>query len=165
MTAGFRDPLVRRITAFLGEIGLAAELNDFADATFLPGIKVAQGVIFVNEERLAHPGDLLHEAGHLAVVPREQRLRLGDNMESTPAEEMMAIAWSWAALKHLRLDPAVVFHPAGYRGHSAGIIEAFSAGRYFGVPMLQWVGMTFDNPQARERGVEPYPWMVKWLRE
>ena len=54
---------------------------------------------------------------------------------------MAAIAWSWAALVHLRLDPAVVFHQEGYRGGSQSLIENFSMGRFVGVPMLRWMGM------------------------
>ena len=77
----------------------------------------------------------------------------------------MAIAWSWAALVHLELDPEVVFHPAGYKGWSQTIIENFSQGRYFGVPMLQWLGMTADEQGAEDLGVAPFPHMIKWLRD
>ena len=48
---------------------------------------------------------------------------------------MMAIAWSYAAAVHLGLDPAVVFHEAGYRGGSGSLIENFAQERYIGVPI------------------------------
>ena len=80
-------------------------------------------------------------------------------------DEMMAIAWSWAAMVHLELKPEIVFHPDGYRGGSESIIENFSNGRFFGVPMLQWLDMTADEKHAEELGVLPYPHMIKWLRE
>ena len=68
------------------------------------------------------------------------------------AEEMMAIAWSYAAAVHLDLDPAVVFHEGGYRGGSASLIEAFARPSPLGVPMLEWLGMTRD-----------FPVMTRWL--
>jgi hypothetical protein len=132
-----------------------------ADA--VPGINVDRGTLLVDRARLQHQGDLLHEAGHLAVVPAEERTQLVGDAGSDPAREMMAIAWSYAALCHLALDPTVVFHEDGYRGGSRTLIENFSAGRYIGVPVLQWLGMTADAKLAAELGIEPYPAMRKWL--
>ena len=74
----------------------------------MPGIDIRQGTILVDEARLAHPGDLLHEAGHLAVADPAERG--GARLSPSDGDEMAAIAWSWAALKHLDLDPAIVFH-------------------------------------------------------
>ena len=34
----------------------------------LPGLAIEHGAILVDEQRLSHPGDILHEAGHLAVA-------------------------------------------------------------------------------------------------
>ena len=75
----------------------------------------------------------------------------------------MATAWSYAAVCHLGLDPAVVFHEGGYRGGSQSLIENFRAGRYIGVPVLQWLGLTADDQRAAELGIEPYPTMRRWL--
>lgn len=111
----------------------------------------------------SNPGDLLHEAGHLAVIPPEKRKRVQGNMGKDRGEEMTAIAWSYAASVHLALGPSVVFHDGGYRGWSKAFIENFTNGRYVGVPMLQWIGLTADNKRAKEMGVEPYPHMIKWL--
>jgi hypothetical protein len=78
---------------------------------------------------------------------------------------MMAIAWSWAAALHLKFDPAIVFHKAGYGGGGAWIVENFAAGHYFGVPMLDYAGMTCDLGRAAREGLTPYPHMHRWLRE
>ena len=85
-------------------------------------------------------------------------------MGNDPAEEMTAIAWSYAAIRHLQLPPDVVFHPDGYNGGSSSIMENFGEGRYFGVPMLQWLGLCRDEKNAKEFGDAPYPTMIKWLR-
>ena len=79
--------------------------------------------------------------------------------------EMAAIAWSYAAAVHLNLDPAVVFHEEGYRGGAQTILENFQAGRYIGVPLLQYMGLTADAKRAQAINVEPYPHMLRWLRD
>jgi hypothetical protein len=156
-------PVTTQIARFLAEIGLTLRWEQVEERTPLPGIRIDRGTLVVDRERLQHPGDLLHEAGHLAVITAEERAQLVGDAGSDPAREMMAIAWSYAALRHLRLDPGVVFHVGGYRGGSRSLIENFSAGRYIGVPVLQWLGMTADATRAAELGVEPYPKMLKWL--
>jgi hypothetical protein len=77
---------------------------------------------------------------------------------------MMAIAWSYAAAVHMGLDPAVVFHDDGYQGGGSSIVENFSQGHFFGVPMLQWLGMTVEPAQSSSRGLAPFPHMLQWLR-
>jgi len=71
------------------------------------------------------------------------------------ALEISAIAWSWAAALEIGLAPSVVFHSDGYKGASDSIMENFMAGRYFGVPMLEFCGLT---------GRGEYPAMRQWLR-
>jgi len=160
----FANPLTATLVAFLRGIGLTIRAGDLPDPTFLPGMQIDHGTLVVDEARLRYPGDLLHEAGHLAVATPDRRADMPADAGADAAEEMMAIAWSYAALVHLQLDPTVVFHPDGYKGDSASLIDNFTHGRYFGVPMLQWVGMTLEPPRARERGVPPYPHMLSWLR-
>ncbi len=52
----------------------------------------------------------------------------------------------------------------GYKGGAASLIENFTAGHYFGVPLLQLYGMALDPKRAAATGVEPYPHMLRWLR-
>lgn len=162
--ADFREPLTQTIATFLREIGIPVRPADLPGATFLPGIAVETGGLLVDEARMRFPGDLLHEAGHIAVAPAERRPTMSGDVTADPAEEMMAIAWSYAALVHLGLDPAVVFHPEGYKGGSQSMIENFGEGRYLGLPMLQWVGLAADERRAADLGVAPYPAMIAWLR-
>jgi hypothetical protein len=77
---------------------------------------------------------------------------------------MAAIAWSYAAAVHLGLSPAAVFHPDGYRGEAASIADNFVQGRYFGVPLLVWRGLT-DSATATAGGSCAYPCMRRWLVE
>lgn len=164
MSAGFLDPLVDGIAAFLREIGLDVRAGAVPQETALPGIDIARGALVIDEDKLLHPGDLLHEAGHLAVVPAARRSAFHHDAGNDPAEEMMALAWSYAAALHLRIDPAVVFHEAGYRGGAAAIRAAFEQGHYIGLPMLDFVGLAYEGKRPMPPGAKPYPEMIRWLR-
>lgn len=153
----FDQPESIRILDFLRSIAIPFEFATLEHATFLPGIEVAYGTLRIDPDGLLWPGDLLHEAGHIAVTPPEERATRA-SIPSDPGEEMAAIAWSYAALVAIALPPEYVFHPGGYKGGGAAIAENFTAGRYFGVPLLQWYGMT------TERGDPAYPRMTRWLR-
>ena len=153
------------ISPFLDGIGLELRLGEIEGRTFVPGIQIQHGVLVVDEEKLLYPGDLLHEAGHLAVVPAARRAQIHIDVGKDAGEEMAAIAWSYAAAVHLGIDPAIVFHEGGYKGGSSALLENFREGHYIGVPMLQWIGLTADDQRAAELGVPPYPHMLNWVRD
>lgn len=161
---------IQKICTFFDEIGLAWESCTLPDEpTFLPGIKIDRGCLRFDLAKLKYPGDLLHEAGHLAVETPAQRAELSDNVEenSSPQKslETAAVLWSYAALLHLELPPEFVFHPAGYKGDSEWMIEQFAQGTYIGLPLLQWMGLCIDKTQAKINHTPSFPHMLKWLRE
>lgn len=145
----FENPLTERIAVFLRAIGLPVRPATRQGNWLLPGLTIDRDGIAVVEAALKYPGDLLHEAGHLAVSEP------GQESFTDAGQEMAAIAWSYAAALHIGIDPAVVFHPAGYNGGSTAILENFEQRRYFGVPLLQYYGMTTTVA---------YPLMSRWLR-
>jgi len=155
---------------FVMSIGIRVQFGAVAtEKAFLPGICIHYGGLLIDPATLKYPGDILHEAAHLAVSTPENRKLLDGIIDDKdgmgPAEEMMAIAWSYAAARHLNIDPLIVFHEHGYKGGGASIAENFSQGHYFGVPMLQWTGLTHDEKNARENGTVAFPAMLRWLRE
>jgi len=160
--ASFADPLTERLVAFVRGIGIDVRTATLPEKTVLPGLDIRHGAILVDEARMTQPGDILHEAGHLAVTNPAERNE--PTLSPTPAEEMTSIAWSYAALRHLALDPAIVFHDDGYKGEAASLIENFTAGHFFGVPLLQLYGMAVEPKRAAATGAEPYPHMLRWLR-
>ena len=110
----FQNDIVVRMVSFLDEIGIPVRPGHVNDDTFLPGIEVVEGGLIIDEAKLLYPGDLLHEAGHLAVASRELRNKLSGKVEIPKADlnviESAAMCWSYAACIHLNLDPRVIFH-------------------------------------------------------
>jgi hypothetical protein len=153
--------------SFLHQIGIQTKLEKLEEPCFLPGLSIRNGIIIIDKEALSYPGDILHEAGHVAVVPAAERCSLTaasiEKREHREAEEMMAIAWSYAACIHLGLNPFVVFHDEGYKGGGSYIAENFASKNYFGLPMLQWKGMALDEIGAAKQNMPAYPYMIKWV--
>lgn len=150
------------LIAFFQQIQLPFQLKSFSEQSFLPGLQISQGCLLIDPEKLSYPGDCLHEAGHIAVTTSATRARLQADVRKSghgPAEEMAAIAWSWAALVHLSLPAEFLFHSQGYKGSSEAYITAFSSSGGFGHPLLSWYGMC--EPAGITNG---YPQMKLWLR-
>lgn len=166
--AMFKNPLTQKIADFLIEIGLEVQREKLGEETFLPGILIKDGKILVDEEKLLYPGDLLHEAGHLAIAPNDLRNSLSGEIElpefNSYEIESGADAWSYAALLYLDLDPHVVFHSNGYQGKSESLLFGFSVGVFPGANVLARTGLAAVEKDAKKRGA-PYPKMLKWLRD
>lgn len=100
--------------------------------SFLPNVWITQGIVYYNS--LTHPGDLLHELGHVAVTPSWLRSDLKGNLdwEENPelwqvvsqkidnlsesewnfvvhGDEQAAIAWSFAAAQAADVDDFLPF--------------------------------------------------------
>jgi hypothetical protein len=165
----FLGALTKSIAGFLNAVGIEVLPRRLDGGCFLPGILVERGRLLVDESALAYPGDLLHEAGHLAVAPADVRPTLSGEVVIPGADmnavEVQATAWAYAAVKHLGLGPEVLFHGGGYAGKSEGLIRTYALGVYPGAHHLQEFGMTATGEEARRLGVAPYPHMLKWLRD
>jgi hypothetical protein len=154
---------------FLEQIGIKVIEKELPETTFLPGLSIVSGAIHVDYEKLKYPGDLLHEAGHLAVTTAVERKLAGTNETSpdwpTQGEEIAAILWSFAAVKHLKLPIEFVFHPHGYKNDSEWLISNFNSENYIGLPFLEWAGLSLGKERALREGKEAFPAMIKWLRD
>jgi hypothetical protein len=153
---------------FLNDIGIKTIFTEIEPDSFLPGLTIENGMIIIDLNQLKHPGDILHEAGHIAVIPAADRSRLTAttiiNRTNREAEEIMAIAWSYAVCIHLDIDPYFVFHTEGYKDGGDYIVESCGNNSYFGLSMLQEIGLTADEKNARRLNIFSYPNMIKWLR-
>ncbi|MDN3673356.1 hypothetical protein QWY99_09865 [Flavobacterium branchiarum] len=158
---------VEKILFFLSEIGIQVIEKELGD-TFLPGLSLGPNCVYIDYDKLLYPGDILHEAGHLAVASAADRELVGtDKISSdwpTDGEEIGTILWSFAALKYLELPVEYVFHPNGYKNDSDWLISNFNDEVYIGLPFLEWLGLTLGKERAEKEGKEAFPVMIKWLR-
>jgi hypothetical protein len=83
---------IESIAGFLNSIGIPCRIGKIPASTLLPGVYFERGETVCDPEQLEYPGDLLHEAGHIATAPPSNRTQMTGNLESTPADEMAAIA-------------------------------------------------------------------------
>jgi len=165
----FDEPaLLDKCVEFLNDIGIETTYRKISNKSFLPGLLINNGMIIIDKEVLEHPGDILHEAGHIAVVPAIDRPRLSERniitRKNRESEEIMAIAWSYAACIHLLIDPFFVFHEEGYRGGRDYITDSCRLKNYVGLSMLERIGLTINEKKARQLNVPSYPHMTRWLR-
>lgn len=152
-------PELAAVLAFLRGIGIGVSPANLDPADcVLPAIAIHDGALLYDPAGRGWIGDLLHEAGHLAVSEPGKRATLSV-VEHDPAEEMATLAWSYAAAVAIGVPIEVLFHPA-YKAGSQSLIDAFAGGAPIGLPMLQYWGMA-----ARPDEDEPaYPAMRHWLR-
>lgn len=180
------------IVGFLRGIGLAVEYGEGAQGGFLPGINIHGGVIHVDPDTLVGSGDVLHEAGHIAIVPRAWWSKLGRDLQGDAAAladeadrtgdpaapalrraartgEMLAQAWSYAALLHLGMPPGCMFFPGSYHRdtyegpHPTHVW--LESGAHHGPLMLAQIGMTgFSGIYAtiHDNGLPAFPQMSRW---
>jgi hypothetical protein len=157
-----------RIVAFLKKIGIDVSEGEVAETSFLPGVRIERGGLIVDRQRLAWPGDLLHEAGHIATTPASERHVLSDALDehadTADVGEPEATAWAYAACRAIGLAPSVLFHDEGYHGQSAALIATFGVGVYPGSAGLARCGMTRVGSAAGIDTAGHYPQMLRWLR-
>jgi len=155
--------LLQHFCEFLTTIGLRVTYAELVEQTFLPGVCIRNGELVVDERRLLHPGDLLHEAAHIAVSVAEERTNLSGNVvegnRAKAGDELAVMLWTYAACSELRIAPEIVFHSSGYKGDSSWLLECFARGQYIGLPLLVWMGLAHSNDHPHG-----YPKMIRWLR-
>jgi hypothetical protein len=168
MTIKNQSPELEKVLSFLNEIGIDIVEKEL-QSSFLPGLSLGPNCLYIDFEKLLYPGDILHEAGHLAVTTSTERKIAGTNEMAadwpTQGEEIAAILWSFAAAKHLELPIEFVFHPNGYKNDSEWLISNFTSENYIGLPFLEWAGLALGKERATKEGKEAFPKMLKWLRD
>jgi len=171
LNSNFSASELSKITSFLENIGIPVLFNEISNQTFLPGIFAHHGKLIIDLNKLKYPGDILHEAGHLAVLTPDERQSYSGNFaeckssQNAGGDELAAIAWSYAASVFLNLPSDFVFHDAGYKGDANFLIENFKSGKNIGLPLLQWMGLCLDNENAKKNKKRPFPYMLKWMRQ
>lgn len=172
---------IQKAVNFLNGIGIKTVRGNVPNNSFIPGIKIWRGSLFYNHRVKA--ADLLHEAGHIAVVPSKYRIfctgdmdksyqriwkaaaKNGDTDPMNPicqqiiqASECEAIAWSWAAGTKARISARQII-PDDLRyfgGEGAEIRQHLAAKCHFGINGLRAAGML--------ESVKTYPQLARWVQ-
>ncbi len=179
------DGAFARVFAFLEGLGLVVQQDAKVDG-FLAGVEIADGVLRVESAADDIAGELLHEAGHLAIIPGQFRSiasgdlsgvseTMGQWIDANISEvgpddptvrailqcgECEAVAWSYAAAAAVGIDTRIPFF-RGFEGDGLALHDQVASGYYFGVHGLAAAGMT-DLP--RPHSAIPFPTMRRWLQ-
>jgi hypothetical protein len=156
--------ILTRTIQFVRSVGISVEERPIARTTLVPGVDIVDGGLVIDTNRLCRPADILHEAAHIALTNPSDRVMLDGTISSSPAEEMAAIGWTWAAARHLQIEAEDVFHDEVISGNGPWLREMFIEGSYVGVPMLEYWGLAARRkPDVCEP--KPYPYMIRWVRQ
>lgn len=178
------DELIQTM-AFLREIGFEVEVVSGA-AGHVQGVRIQGGVLFVDPA--AHASTLLHEAGHLAVLPGRFRPRAEGNITriqriicnevdfSNPDEgearialqcgDAEATAWAWAAGRAIGLEPHRIIQDHEYGNTGDEVRFGLQLNAHLGINGLAATKLCVvrDGPLAVAMGLPAYPRLARWLQ-
>jgi len=150
--------MLDKVIKTLNEIGLNAILDEATTDGFLKNIHIKQGVIFVNSK--CDISAILHEAGHLALLPKQYRLQVsGDvsiiqkkmckeidwtnpqNQQYLYADDTEATAWAWAFGKYLDIPEDKIIPKSVYQNNGLDIRYGLKHNTYLGIHGLARAGL------------------------
>lgn len=160
-------------------------VQEYPDAQgFFAGIEIRCGKLLVDPQ--CPVSDLLHEAGHLAIVPGRFRHLMNKDLESgwaamfevlstlgLPPESWLyqaalhvsdteATAWAWAAGKRLGLAGTEIIRAGDYDGDEDAVRYLLDSGTYEGVYGLAAAGFC----SVIQGGGNPvFPNLAFWTQE
>lgn len=182
------DPDLLAVVEFLNHIGISAELQPGAKG-FLGAVRIVDGRLLVDP--LCPVSDLLHEAGHIAIVPKRYRHLLNNNVSKGHAlmledvdhlladdvdhplyvavmqsGDTEATAWAWAAGIHLGIAPEKIILDQQYENDGAGVRLALSLGQYAGINGMARAGFCYTNRAiAHMKDTQCFPALAFWTQE
>lgn len=178
--------IFEKASSFLQEIGIQIVV-EAGTSGFLNHMRLEGSSIVVDSMSDDLVGDMLHEAGHIAVIPSLFRSEIRGNLSKVrklmeawldghpdcmtwpespigrgifQSGEAEAIAWSYAAAHRLGINTCIPFKK-GFDGAGAEVHAMLAAGAHFGVNGLVAGGMT-EHP--RFGPMFPFPKMKRWMQ-
>ena len=153
------DEAIPLMLAFLDRIGIPYSEGELDGEGFLPGLRIVDGGLVIDRTKLKYPGDILHEAGHIALTNPDKRQSLNqavlDAQSRKESEEVGVELWSYLAAKEIGVPPEIVFHSDGYKGSGEHLVSQYEKGNLIGLPLLIWMGVCAPGDPLR---------VVSWLR-
>lgn len=169
---------------FLRSIGLTVQIDEGASG-FIEHVAIAEGGLRVDPR--APASGLLHEAGHLAIVPSRFRHYLSgnvregvkrafaelDQMELAPDDPLVramlqisdpeVTAWAWAAGKSIGIPEEHIIQDDEYQGEGGFIRVALASASYSGIHGLSHAGFCVPK-ETPYRPLPVYPSLAYWLQ-
>ena len=174
--------------AFLNSIGLPCVRRPGASG-FIVGVEIVHGSIHF-DPLVAHVGDILHEAGHIACLSAPFRAVANGNiagaqralLEAASAADLHpddprmraalqtgdaeATAWAWAAGKHLGLKEDLIIRDQDYSNDGASVRLGLSLNAHLGIHGLAHAGFCATSRYvAMHTGRPQFPILSKWLQD
>lgn len=178
---------LRRIGLRVDEATSTAQLA----GSFLPDVLVQEGGLVIDAAK-AFPGDVLHEAAHLAVIPAQFRPfangdlneveeRMARYLNENPmglatypedplsrailqAAEAEATAWQYAAAVEIGLPERWIFPMKSYDGTRVSLLRSLRHNQYMGINGLRAAGWTTLRPNPHQPHIPTYPKLKFWLQ-
>lgn len=173
---------------FLNCIGIPTELRTGSKG-FLGAVRIVDGQLLVDP--LCPVSDLLHEAGHIAIVPKRYRHLLNDDVSKGHAcmledvDQLLvndfdhplyvavmqsgdpeATAWAWAAGVHLGIAPEKIILDHQYERGGSNVRLALSVGQYAGINGIARAGFCGTNRViAHMKNIPCFPELAFWTQE
>ena len=184
-----RQAWAAQCAEFVRSIGIPVTFVEQPAGGFLPHVRVCQGGLRVDPAH-AYPGDILHEAAHVAVVPAKFRALAdgdlrevnramqewlethGDGLSTYPedplcrailqADEQEATAWQFAAAQHIGLPDRWLFPPGSYEGNGPELLQQLKGNAHMGIHGLQAANWTAVRASSA-MGRPVFPKLARWL--
>lgn len=167
----------------LDKIGIQCIIGE-ANNCFVKGVQIKNGRLIVDPYRCSI-SNLLHEAGHLAVLPKEYRKQANgdlsavlkkmygevdcskeENRRYMQCEDDEATAWAFAFGVRWGVPFVLIIDDDQYDGTGRDVLESLSLGNGLGVSGLARMGWCASNLiHSKASGLPMYPNLVKWIND
>jgi len=163
------------LLTFLRTIGITIhEVEKLPETGFLESILLKDGEMYILPE--AKISSILHEAGHLAIIPAQFRhfasgdlrglQQMFDALDNEPLDSPLmraalqcgdteATAWAYAVGVHLGIPEKLIIQDDEYSGTGNEIRAVVAIGHYLGVHGLQHAGMCNKRD---------WPRLIRWVQ-
>lgn len=181
---GMVCPYAEMAMQFLDKIGIAVAAVPGAKG-FIESVAIVEGGLHVDPT--APASGLLHEAGHLAIVPARYRSylsgdigvgmkRIFEEIEDLPYDENCTIqramlqvgdteatAWAWAAGKAIGIPEEMIIKDDEYFNTGESIRMCLSSTAYLGINGIAHAGFCVRRANPY-RPLPVYPQLAFWLQ-
>lgn len=166
--------LMEGVIEKLNDIGLTVKSGYVPNKSFINGVYINSGNIIYDTS--ATISDVLHECGHVAIVPRKYHsLCMGDMERSAKrifnklvpdsvdyrkmlhTSDQEATAWAYAFGKSINLDTSLIINAKDYDGEGEEIGIMLDCRSYGGINGLICAGMI--------NNVRQYPKLNYWVQQ